>query len=188
MPYMKRDEFLEVLARHRGDAVVIPAWSPTREWLHLSPSDLNFSYIGSMGQWASVGLGLALAKPEKKVIVLDGDGSLLMNLGTLVTIAHAAPPNLVLMVLQNDAYEITGGQPIPGADRISFAGMALGAGFSRAYEFDDLARFEQDIGRVLRETGPTFVTVKAVKGKDLGRVPRRYPSMDEGVEAFKAAL
>src|SRR6058998_1715472 len=92
---MKRDACLKVLACHRADAIVVAVYTAAQEWLHISPSDLNYTFTGAMDQGSSHGLGLALGRPDKRVVVLDGNGSLLMNLGTLVTIAQAAPKNLV---------------------------------------------------------------------------------------------
>ena len=102
-----------------------------------------------MGQASSHALGLALGRPDKRVIVLDGDGSLLMNLGSLVTIAEVAPRNLIHFVCENDTYEANGGHPIPGAGRISFAAFARAAGYRSVYEFADLAAFGESIGAVL---------------------------------------
>ena len=87
---MKRDQCLKVLARHRTAEIVVAVYQAAQEWLHISPSDLNYTFTGAMGQGSSHALGIALARPDRRVVVLDGDGSLLMNLGTLVTIAHAA--------------------------------------------------------------------------------------------------
>ena len=84
---MKRDACLKVLARHRTDEIVVAVYQAAQEWLHISPSDLNYTFTGAMGQGSSHALG----RPDKRVVVLDGDGSLLMNLGTPVTIVHAAP-------------------------------------------------------------------------------------------------
>jgi phosphonopyruvate decarboxylase len=88
-----------------------------------------------------------------------------MNLGTLVTIAQAAPRNLVHFVCQNDCYEANGGHPIPGADRVSFAGFARAAGWVEVHEFSELADFEARIGAVLAAPGPTFVTLRVVPGE-----------------------
>jgi len=98
------------------------------------------------------------------VIVLDGDGSLLMNLGSLVTIAEVAPRNLVHFVCENGTYEANGGHPIPGAGRISFAGFARAAGYRTVHEFSELAAFGERIGAVLKEEGPVFVVLKVVAG------------------------
>ena len=125
---MRRDECLSVLAKWRGSAAVIAAYSAAFDWARVSPSPLNFAAVGAMGQASSHGLGMALGMPERKFIVLDGDGSLLMNLGCLVTNADAAPENLVHFVFENGCYEANGSHPIPGQNRVNFAGFARAAG------------------------------------------------------------
>ena len=84
---------------------------PSRELFSVKDRPENFYMLGSMGLASSIGLGLALARPERKVMVLDGDGSVLMNLGTLATIAHHAPENYQLVILDNCCYGSTGSQP-----------------------------------------------------------------------------
>jgi sulfopyruvate decarboxylase subunit beta len=98
---MKRDECFRALARQLTDEIVIPVYSSAFDWLELAPRALNYFSFGAMGLGSSHGLGLALGRPDQRVIVLDGDGSLLMNLGTLVTIGAAAPRNLVHFVCRN---------------------------------------------------------------------------------------
>src|SRR5262245_66665466 len=110
---MKRDVCLQVLARHRTDEIVVAVYQAAQEWLHISPSDLNYTFTGAMGQGSSHALGIALGRPDKRVVVLDGDGSLLMNLGTLVTIAHAAPKNRIHCLCQSGTYERNVAHPIP---------------------------------------------------------------------------
>ena len=111
-----------------------------------------------MGLDSSHGLGLALGRPDRRVIVLQGDGSLLMNLGSLVTIAAAAPRNLVHLVCQNGTYEANGGHPLPGAN-LKFADMARAAGYAHVHEFSELRNFEQQAAEVLRQDGPVFATL-----------------------------
>ena len=112
---MKRDECFRVLAAHLRDEIVIAVYSSAFDWLELAPRALNYFSFGAMGIASSHGLGLALGRPQQRVIVLDGDGSLLMNLGSLVTIAAAAPRNLVHFVCQNGTYEANGGHPVTPA-------------------------------------------------------------------------
>jgi TPP-dependent trihydroxycyclohexane-1,2-dione (THcHDO) dehydratase len=128
---MKRDACLKVLARHRTDEIGVAVYQAAQEWLHISPSDLNYTFTGAMGQGSSHALGIALGRPDKRVVVLDGDGSLLMNLGTLVTIARAAPRNLVHCLCQNGTYETNGAVNIPGRGRVSFPGLAREAGYPK---------------------------------------------------------
>ena len=88
MSVMKRDECLKVLARHRTDEIVVAVWKAAHEWIRISPSDLNYTFTGAMGQGPAHALGLALGRRDKRVIVLDGDGSLLMNLGGLAQLSQ----------------------------------------------------------------------------------------------------
>ena len=92
---MKRDECLKVLAHYHTDQIVVAAYQAAQEWLVIKPHVLNYTAIGAMGQASSHALGLALGRPNMGVLVLDGDGSLLMNLGSLVTIASEAPKNFI---------------------------------------------------------------------------------------------
>src|SRR5215510_11663582 len=128
---MERGDCLRVLACHVADAdIVLPVYSTAFDWIAIRPHPLNYLSHGAMGLASSHGLGLALGRPDKRVIVLDGDGSLLMSLGTLVTAAAAAPKNFFHFVLENGTYEANGGHPIPGKDRVEFSGFARAAGYS----------------------------------------------------------
>src|ERR1041385_2994365 len=117
MTLMTQRQALEVLLTVRGDRVVITTMSSTGIWPQLSDSRLDFAFIpSSMGQGPALGLGLALAQPERGVIVVNGDGCTLMNLGCLVTLANH-PARLYLVIIDNGLYEVTGGQPTAGAGR-----------------------------------------------------------------------
>jgi sulfopyruvate decarboxylase subunit beta len=130
---MTHRDALEVLAAHRGERVVLTTHGSVDDWAALSDTPLDFAYApAAMGQAPALGLGLALARPGRGVVVVTGDGHLLMNLGCLVTLA-AHPADLFLVVVDNGAYEVTGGQPTPGSGRIDFAGLARGAGVRRVY-------------------------------------------------------
>ncbi len=153
---MRRDECLRQIAELRGDAIVVSTYSSAFEWRRIAPSGLNYFSVGAMGQASGHALGL----PGHKVIVLDGDGSLLMNLGGLVTIAEAAPTNLVHFVAENGCYEANGSHPIPGQNRVDFAGLARAAGYARVFEFDGLNRFAAELPDVLSAPGPVFATLK----------------------------
>jgi phosphonopyruvate decarboxylase len=184
---MKRDECLKVLARHRKDEIVVAVYTAAQEWIHISPSDLNYTFVGAMGQGSSHALGLALGRPDKRVVVLDGDGSLLMNLGTLVTIANAAPKNFVHCVCENGTYETNGGVPIPRAGEVSFTGLARAAGYPRTYEFSDLEDWDRELDRILNEDGPILVDLKVEMGEDYPEDFRRLYSIEHR-EAFRKAL
>jgi sulfopyruvate decarboxylase subunit beta len=121
------------------------------------------------------------------VVVLDGDGSLLMNLGTLVTIAHAAPKNLVHCLCQNGTYETNGAVAIPGGGKVSFTGLARAAGYSKTYAFDKLDGWEQAVVHILQEDGPIFVDLKVEPGEPYPEDFRRLYDV-EYCERFRRAL
>jgi thiamine pyrophosphate-dependent acetolactate synthase large subunit-like protein len=169
---------VEALVARRTDELVILPFTAGIAWEDASTQPaLDLPFWGSMGKAGSTGLGIALAVPNLKVWVLDGDGSLLMNLGSLVTEASQAPPNFYHFVLENGVYRTTGGQPIPGHEQVSFAGLARAAGFPHAYEFDDLAMLQRDLPNVIGEPGPTFITLKVSPAPLDRRLPRRTIKM-----------
>ena len=183
-----QDEIVRVVDKLRGDAVVVPSMRAVIGW-ERTIGDMNrvipldSAYIPSaMGKASSFALGLCLARPDTKVIVLDGDGSLLMNLGTLVTVANKAPRNLYHFVMDNGVYATTGGQRVPGAGQASFVGMAREAGYARTYQFEDLEEFTTQAQQILDEPGPTLICLKTVPDVRLSqeravpRVPRPVPS------------
>ena len=157
-----QEDMMTVVQQHRGNAIVVPVERAAVAWPNISTNPKRDISPSVMGKAASFALGVCLAQPNTKVIVFDGDGSLEMNLGTLITVANKAPKNLYHFVLENGMYATTGGQPIPGKDLISFTQMAKAAGYASTYEFDDLEEFATQIERVLDETGPVLVSVKTV--------------------------
>jgi len=182
---MKRDECFRLLARHIGDAAVVATYSSAVDWVAVAPRVLNYTSIGAMGLDSSHGLGLALGRPDRRVVVLQGDGSLLMNLGSLVTIAAVAPKNLIHLVAQNETYEANGGHPIP-SPKVDFAGLARAAGYAAVYDFSDLDVFAQHVAHVLEQQGPVFATLHVEPSKPLHY---DYPSLydPEKRKAFKSA-
>jgi phosphonopyruvate decarboxylase len=157
---ISQEDMMGVVQQHRGNAVVVPVERANVAWPRISSYPQRDISPSAMGKGSSFALGLCLAQPDTKVIVFDGDGSLEMNLGTLVTVANKAPKNLYHFVLENGMYATTGGQPIPGQEQISFTNMAKSAGYAATYDFDDLEDFATQIPRILEEPGPTLVCVK----------------------------
>jgi sulfopyruvate decarboxylase subunit beta len=184
---MKHQEALEVLAAHRGERIVIATMGSIAFWPKLSDTPLDFFYIPSaMGQGPDLGLGLALAQPERGVIVLNGDGSMLMNLGSLVTLANA-PANIFVIIIDNGLYEVTGGQPTAGGGSTDFAGLARAAGISRASAFEDIDAWRQAAPEALANPGPVVICLK-VEGKLGEKTPAPPRSMPEQIARLREAL
>jgi sulfopyruvate decarboxylase subunit beta len=162
---MKRDEMLKAFARVRKDEIVVAVYMAAQELTHISPNDLNYTFIGAMGQGSSHALGLALGRPDKKVIVFDGDGSLLMNLGSLVTIGSQAPKNYIHCLCENSCYETNGSVPLPSAGKIRFTELAKTAGYKKTFEISELAEWESRLSEILKEEGPVFVSLKVELGE-----------------------
>jgi len=154
---MKPEEVLRLIAGARGDAICVPTMTTAPAWRQIAPDDLSIACVGFMGGASSLGLGLALARPERRVIVFDGDGSLLMQLGSLATIAGAAPRNLVHLVFKNGVYHTSGAQEIPGGLTVDFAAMARAAGYRSAYTVDDIEELRRLLPKLLTEDGPLMV-------------------------------
>ena len=156
---------LEVLIRLRTDQIVVTTMGSAREWPKLSQHPLDFHYVpSSMGQAPPLGLGLALAKPEREVLVLNGDGGMLMNLGCLVTIVASGVRNITVIVLENGIYEVTGGQQTAALAarqhaEVDFAGFASAAGFAVAERFNQLQDWQAQAAEILRRPGPRFVAL-----------------------------
>lgn len=161
-------QFLEPLARRRTDQIVVTTMSLVRAWGRLSRHELDFAFADSaMGHAQSLALGLALARPARRVLCLNGDGSMLMSLGSLVTIANCRARNLVLFIAQNNTYEVTGNQDVPGAGAVDFRAIALACGFPQAFAFADPVEYETQLERLLHLQGPVLVAVHLEPGAEL---------------------
>jgi len=210
---MSQRAALEVLARHRGQHVVLTTMSSVEIWHELSDTPLDFAFVpSSMGQGPALGLGLALAspprqggelappsegvgeppssgggvEPERGVVVVNGDGCTLMNLGCLVTLA-AYPARLYLLIMDNGLYEVTGGQVTPGSRRTDFAGLARAAGISRVYTFADLESWQAGAADALTGPGPVVIWLQ-VEGR-LGQPSPKAPRpMTEQIARLRQAL
>jgi thiamine pyrophosphate-dependent acetolactate synthase large subunit-like protein len=169
---MTKDQALAPLAAARTREIVVTTMGMVRPWAAHSHHELDFASADSaMGHAADLAVGIALAQPDHKVVCLNGDGSMIMTLGTLVTAVENGARNLVLFVIQNDSYEITGNQPIPGARRTDFAAMARAAGFPRAYSFEEPAPYAAALPEILAGEGPVMVSLRVEPGREspLGR-------------------
>jgi thiamine pyrophosphate-dependent acetolactate synthase large subunit-like protein len=179
---------LEMLAEHRTDEVFVTTMSSARVWPTMSNRpDLDIPVKGCMGKASSVGLGVALARPDKKVVVLDGDGSLLMNLGSLVTITGLAPKNLLHVVLEGTTYDTSGGQPTPGRGVMDWATMAKGAGYKQSVRIETEEELAEQWPRLLKADGPVFVAISVDSMWAFGPMPGLTGGKWQDVAASLAA-
>ena len=161
---MSLEAALDVLARRRDQQVVVGTMTANGPWRERSPHELNLACIGFMGGASALGLGVALSQPERDVWVIDGDGSLMMQLGSLGTIAGAAPANFVHIVIHNGVYETSGAQPVPSEANVDFAAMAAGAGYRQTAIFGDAEEFDSALDELLAADGPTLIELRTRPG------------------------
>lgn len=187
---LDRRKVVAALLEDRGNALVVTGLgSPTYDTFAAGDHDLNFYLWGGMGGAAMVGLGLALAQPKRRVLVITGDGEMLMGLGSLATIAVDAPKNLAIAVIDNGHYGETGMQPShTNAGGVDLVAVARGCGFAATMDVRDEAGLATLVGRVksLRGEGPLFARL-AISAAE---APRVLPERDGVVlkNRFRAAI
>lgn len=186
---MKRHEAIEILTRagRRDDVVSIATMQAVPVWHELAPGlPLHIDVLGCMGAASSLGLGLALGHPARKVLVVDGDGALMMQLGSLVTIGNSRASNLILTVLYNRRYETSGNQPIPGAETADLAELARGAGFVTVSRIASSNELAARIDALVDGPGPTMVVIDV----DPEQPSTKWPalSMKQQVQDVRARL
>jgi len=164
---------------HRKDALVVSTSYALREWSQVSERrDLDVDLSDCMDRAPAVGLGLALAQPEGKVLVLDCDSTLRTNLGGLATIGESSPENLIHFVFDDVSSSSTSGLPVKEMDNLDLVQIAASSGYAKTYEFDKLEEFLIGLEEVMRQTGPVFVRVKIFR--DGIQLPFPERSMAEG--------
>ena len=157
---------------HRNGALVVSTSSALRDWSQVSERrDLDVDISDCMDRAPAVGLGLALAQPESKVLVLDCDSTLRTNLGGLATIGESNPQNLVHFVFDDASSTSTSGIPIKEMDSLDLAQIANSSGYTKVYEFDKLEELLIGLEEIMRQTGPVFVRVKVFRTGE----PNPYP-------------
>ena len=164
---------------HRGDALVVSTSSALREWTQVSERrELDLDLTDCMDRAPAVGLGLALAQPERKVLTLDCDATLRTNLGGLATIGESRPSNLVHFVFDDATRPSTGGVPIKELDHLDLAQIAVSSGYAKAYYFDRLEELIIGLEEAMKQEGPVFVLVSVYREGDSPAFPQR--EMAEG--------
>jgi len=154
-------EVMKSVLPYRNGDLVVPTEMAVSAWADVTENSELDVPNPAMGKGSSIGLGLALACPDRRVIVWDGDGGLLMNLGSLITIADQAPKNLFHIVLDNGMYATTGGQPVPNAGGFSFAGIARESGYPQVYEFTDIDSWRIQLDNIFFQNGPVMIVIKS---------------------------
>jgi thiamine pyrophosphate-dependent acetolactate synthase large subunit-like protein len=176
---MKTREALSMLAKHRGDAIVVCALGmAANEWWAVTQSEDSFYMHGGMGFAASFALGLATALPQVAIWVLN-DGSLSMNLGGLLTEAGQQPANLKHFVVDNQRYQTVDSMPMVNQDNADYAAVALGCGIRQVATIDNLADLEQRTPEIVAAPGPYFIRLRVESEPEYQRAP---PATYEGPE------
>jgi thiamine pyrophosphate-dependent acetolactate synthase large subunit-like protein len=190
---MHTADMVKAVAPFRGDAIVIPGRGG-RYWINLSQHERLDLGMGdpAMGGHAGFGLGLALARPDKKVILFDSEGDIQMSLGMLITVAEQNPPNFYHFLIDNGVYATTGGQPVPNAEKVQYDVLARGAGYPRAFSFTEQEEYERALPSIFAQPGPVFVACRVfpeIENEPIGRRRRWQTRTREQVLAdFRSEL
>lgn len=174
-PTLQRREAVAAILAQRGDALIVTGLgSPTWDASAVGDDPRNFYLWGAMGGAAMVGLGLALAQPQRRVLVLTGDGEMLMGTGSLATIGVQRPSNLAVVVLDNEHYGETGMQATHTGAGVDLAAIAKASLFAEAMTVRTETELPTCITKLYRAQGPVFATVKISTDK----VPMVLPLRD----------
>jgi thiamine pyrophosphate-dependent acetolactate synthase large subunit-like protein len=183
---------LKAFAKYRGDAIVVSGRGG-KHWIDISDTATDLP-LGdpAMGGHCGFAFGLAMALPQRKVVLFDSEGDLQMSLGVLLPVAEQKPANFYHFMLDNECYATTGGQPVPNAKNVKYDQMALAAGYPRAFAFDDLGALTKALPDILENKGPVFVAMKVkpeIENEAIGNRRRwRTRSQPQVVRDLKKAL
>lgn len=179
MPCTTR-QCVELVARHRGESLVVTTMTASKVWpacLDDSPLDLHF-LPSAMGHAGDIALGLALGRPDRRVVCLNGDGSLAMNLGGLLTAVDSGAKNLTMIVLDNGIYRIVGTSPVPARGVVDWCSLARAAGWTLAVSCESPAALDEALPALLACPGLSFARVQVDDPHDLEqRLPARHPGV-----------
>ncbi len=173
------------MAAAGSEPIIASLGHPAYDLFAAGDRAANFYTWGSMGLASSIGLGLAMAQPGRRVFVVDGDGSLLMNLGSLATIGWERPPNLVLVVWDNESYATTGGQDTATRHGADLSGAARALGIERAVTVRAPSELVEAVTSSLSEPGPWVIVAKVTESAPIARPPLDYVGIKQ---RFMAAL
>ncbi len=178
---MRRGECAALVREQLGpdDLVVCGLGSTARAWREQGAPNLTYQASDPMGMGPALALGLALAQPARQVVLLEGDGDLSMNLGVLLTVAEAEPPNLRIVLFQNSRYETGGGQALPAAERVSFATVARGAGLPWAAEAGTAEEAAPLLRELFARPGPGLLVVRVEPEASPYPAPGRWSQAEE---------
>lgn len=191
---LERREVMPAILRDRGNALLVPGLgSCTWDAFAAGDHDLNFYLWGAMGGAAMIGLGLALSQPKRRVLVVTGDGEMLMGLGSLATIAVEKPKNLAVIVLDNQHYGETGMQRTHTGRGVDLAGVAKAAGFASATTIWTAQQLKTWIPRIHKAPGPLFAAIKITTHhapmvlplRDGAAIKNRFRAALLGAKAFE---
>ncbi len=177
---MNANECMKVLAKHRGDAVVVCALGmAANEWWAVTRSEDSFYMHGGMGLASTFALGLAIAIPKTPVWVLNSDGGLCMNTGTLLTEAGQQQRNMKHFVIDNQSYQTVENMPMVNQNGADYALMAKAAGFERTITIDNLPDLDSKMPEINEAPGPYFIRLRIEAEQNYQRTP---PANYEGPE------
>ena len=180
-------EAARLINSRRRDAVVVSTSTALRHWSAVSARrDLDVDLTDCQDKAADVALGISLARPDAKVLILDTDAALRTNPGALLTTAASAPPNLVHFLLEDAGHRSTGGSPIPGISNTNFAALADEAGYSSVHRIEDIEDLALSLEDILTEEGPVFVSIKVTHHAEPPPFPSR--TMAESMAEVQKAL
>lgn len=163
---MKGYDAISIIASTLKDEFTVSANGfISRQLFTIKDRPQNFYMLGSMGLASSIGLGLAFSIPDRKIVIIDGDGNVLMNLASLATIGHFCPTNLVHIVLDNESYESTGGQPTV-SNTANLEKMAEAAGYKTVKRITDIDSLKRVVSELQVLEGSVFLLVKIDKGQE----------------------
>ncbi len=184
---MERQEAIGILAEGRSGAITVATMQSVAPWHDTGQGNVDHIDASQcMGSASSIGLGLALARPDRQVIVMDGDGSLLMQLGSLVTITAAAPANFYHFVFANGLHQSTGNQPLPAQGIFDWVALAKAAGYKQALKIEAAEDLIEQLPKIRKMQGPVLVEL-VIARED---TPARWAGvpMSEQVDELKASL